>query len=120
METSVATHTHPTAHVLTETVVSLSQAARRLPPFRAGRPVNRATIFRWISEGVRLPDGSRLRLEAVRIGGRWVTSIEALTRFAESQTPAAPVGSDAARIRTPGQRQRASDQAGDELSEKGI
>jgi len=70
-----------------ENPVSLSQAARRLPPFRSDRPVHPATIWRWITEGVRLRDGSRVRLEALRIGGRFVTTVEALDRFAKRQTP---------------------------------
>ena len=70
-----------------ETLLTLNQAARLLPPSRCGRPVHLSCIFRWVRDGVRLLDGSRVRLEAIRLGGRWLTSVEALERFAAAQTP---------------------------------
>jgi hypothetical protein len=69
-----------------ETLISLVDAARLLPPARQGRPVSMSCILRWILSGVRTPSGV-VRLEAVRLGGRWLTSREALQRFAEQQTP---------------------------------
>jgi hypothetical protein len=36
---------------------------------------------------MRLPDGSTLRLEAARLGGRWLTSRAAVWRFLAAQTP---------------------------------
>jgi hypothetical protein len=71
-----------------ETVISLSAAAAMLPPGRRGRPVSISCVFRWITKGVRLPSGEVVYLEALRVGGRWLTSVEALQRFAERQTPA--------------------------------
>src|SRR5262245_53116497 len=71
-----------------EAAITLSQAARALPPGRGGRPVHPSTILRWVLHGVRGPDGSRVRLGAVRLGGRWLTSREALGRFAAEQTGA--------------------------------
>ncbi|HVK18248.1 MAG TPA: DUF1580 domain-containing protein [Fimbriiglobus sp.] len=40
-----------------------------------------STVLRWIHRGVRTPTG-RARLEAVRVGGVWYTSKEAVQRFA--------------------------------------
>jgi hypothetical protein len=77
----------PLVDLTCETPLSLDQAAKRLPPFRQGRPVNPTTVSRWITEGICLPDGRRVRLDAVRVGGRWLTSVEALNRFAAAQTP---------------------------------
>jgi hypothetical protein len=109
------------ANLLTETTISLSQAARRLPSFRNDRPVSPATIWRWDSEGVRLPNGTRLRLEAVRLGGRWITSVESLTRFSERQTQAqTPSHEPPLSIRTPGQINTASERAEKQLEEIGI
>jgi hypothetical protein len=65
----------------------MSQAAWKFPPYRAGKPTNPSTIWRWIVDGVLLPDGTRIRLEAARLGGRWLTSEQALARFIERQTP---------------------------------
>jgi len=64
-----------------ETVVPFGQAARRLPSIRSGKPVSPATLWRWSRDGVLARDGSRVRLETVRIGGASCTSIEALSRF---------------------------------------
>jgi hypothetical protein len=75
------------AEILGGSGLSLSQAARRFPPFRETKPIAPSTIFRWIAEGVRLPNGSRVRLEAVRLGGRWLTSVPAIERFIARQTP---------------------------------
>jgi hypothetical protein len=101
-----------------ETLLGLGQAARRVPSGRANRPVNPSTIFRCIHDGVKRWDGSVVRLEAVRLGGRWLTSLEALQRFAEAQTPA--LADPAPTPRTPTARQRASERAAAELAKVGI
>ena len=71
----------------TEIAISLTQAARLLPPARNGRPVTLGCILRWIVQGAKNPAGKRVHLEAVRLGGRWITSKQALQRFAEALTP---------------------------------
>ena len=75
-----------------EPLLNLSQAAAILPTGRRGKKVHLSTIFRWILTGVNSPTG-RVHLEAIRVGGRWLTSMEALQSFAERQTPdySAPV-----------------------------
>jgi hypothetical protein len=60
----------------TEHLLTLSQLARPLPCRRNERPVHPATIHRWRHPGVR-----GVRLECVRIGGIWHTSMEAFQRF---------------------------------------
>jgi hypothetical protein len=65
-----------------ETAVSLGQATRVLPPGRNGRPVHISTLVRAITKGV-----NGHKLEALRVGKRWVTSVEAIQRWAEAQTP---------------------------------
>jgi hypothetical protein len=105
--------------VRNETLIGLNAAARMLPPGRRGRPVTLSCLLRWIIDGVKLADGSVCRLEAVRMGGRWVTSVEGLQRFAERQTPRL----DDAEPRTPrtaATRQRASERAAKELDKIGI
>jgi len=102
----------------TEQTESLSQAARTLPPGRAGRPVSISCMLRWILEGVRLPSGDRARLEAIRLGGRWLTSKEALQRFAEAQTP--NLDAHAKSPRTPTARSKASECVERELEKAGI
>jgi hypothetical protein len=64
-----------------ESRISLAQAAKLIPPTRQGKPVHASTLVRWILHGVR-----GVRLEAARLGGRWVTSHEALDRFSAALT----------------------------------
>lgn len=70
-----------------EQLISLAAAARMVPPSRRGRPTSPSTLLRWVQDGVACSDGQRVYLDAFRLGGRWVTSIEALARFAGRQTP---------------------------------
>ncbi len=107
------------ASLLSETLISLSDAARRLPPGRGRRPVSFSCVLRWITTGVPGPDGQRVRLEGVRVGGRWLTSEEALARWAERLTPT-PDDGPVAPPRTVRQRRRASDRAAEELEQAGI
>jgi hypothetical protein len=64
-----------------EQILTLSQLAKRLPRRRNDRPVHPATIHRWRHPGVR-----GVRLECVRIGGIWVTSLEAYQRWVDQLT----------------------------------
>src|SRR4051794_22312667 len=95
-----------TREILEGSGLSMSQAARRFPSYRQDRPVNASTIWRWIVDGVRLPDGSRVRLEAVRVSGRWLTSVQALARFVNRQTPTFDAEA-VSTARTPNQQRRA-------------
>lgn len=100
-----------------ESTLSLTQAATLLPPGRRGRRPTMSCILRWVIDGVKTPHGV-IRLEAVRLGGRWLTSAEALQRFAERQTPrlecaATPVQATAG-------RRRATERAEKELDRIGI
>ena len=91
-----------------ETLLSLSQAAKSLP----GRP-HLSTIFRWHLRGVK-----GIRLETCCIGGKRFTSVEALKRFSDETTAAAD-GKPPSR-RTNRQRQRDLAAAEQELSDAGI
>src|SRR5262249_3804223 len=102
-----------------ETTLSLTAAARMLPPGRRGRPVTLSCVLRWILDGVKLPSGEVVRLEASRLGGRWITSVEALERFAERQTPRLDED-HAPGPGSPTKRQRASERAAKELERVGI
>ncbi|HEY1380347.1 MAG TPA: DUF1580 domain-containing protein, partial [Gemmataceae bacterium] len=95
--------------ILSETVIGPAAAARRLGEGRRGRPVHPATVTRWIMEGVRRSDGTRVRLEAVKAGSAWRTSVEALARFVAALTP--PTDGTSAPLRTVAGRRRASEAA---------
>jgi hypothetical protein len=107
------------AEVLAGAGLNLGQAARRFPSYRESKPVNPSTVFRWITGGVRLPGGARVRLDAVRLGGRWLTSVQAIERFIAAQTP---TFDDAAAARPPKKRPRAraAERAAKELERIGI
>jgi hypothetical protein len=108
-----------TIHIRNETLLGLKAAARMLPPGQRGRPVTLSCVFLWIVDGVSLPDGSVCRLSGVRIGGRWLTSVEALRRFAEAQTPCLNP-EPAATPRTAARRNRAAEKAAKPLEKMGI
>jgi len=105
--------------IINETTISLSQAARRLPPGRKGAPTSLACILRWVLAGSRGAGGQKVKLEAIRLGGRWITSVEALARFAERLTPKSN-DSQASPARTPRQRRREAERAEKELEKMGI
>jgi hypothetical protein len=101
--------------ILSEGPIGLGEAAR-LFERRAGKPVHTATLTRWAAKGVRAPDGSRVRLEAVWIGNALFTSRAALVRFVESQQPSPPATTAPP---TPARRQRAAAAAAAELERMG-
>jgi hypothetical protein len=68
-----------------ETVLSLTDAAARLPRRRGGKRVNVATLYRWASNGCR-----GVRLETIQIGGTRCTSMQALQRFFDRLTDSGP------------------------------
>jgi hypothetical protein len=106
--------------ILREQVLRLADVGQHLPPGRKGKRLSLSAALRWILQGVRLPDGRRLHLEAIRVGGKWITSVEALERFALAQTPSLDSDSKGAPARTPRQRQRAAERAERELERFGI
>jgi hypothetical protein len=77
-----------------------------------------STVFRSIMKGVPSQSGERVRLEAVRIGGKWVSTHAAIQRFAEATTPKFNEATPAPRSTTA--RQRAAERAGVALTEAGI
>lgn len=103
-----------------EEPIPLAIATRFVPPGRNGKRTHISTLLRWILSGVKVPGGHIVKLDALRLGGRWVTSREAIQRFAEALTPRpdAPVPSQTSR--TAAQRRRDSDRAGRELDNIGI
>jgi hypothetical protein len=103
------------ADLLAEHTVGFAAGARTLPSLRNGRPVHPSSLMRWARTGVRTTDGRVVRLEAIRLASRWVTSTEAIARFVARLTAAPAVEL----ARTPAARRRASDEAARELARKG-
>ena len=66
--------------ILDETKIDLEQARHRLGT--ADQPLHYVTVIRLIHRGLKMPDGSRVYLDHLRLGGKLVTSTEAIARFA--------------------------------------
>jgi hypothetical protein len=96
-----------------EHILTFSQLAKRLPRRRRDRPTSPSTVHRWRSRGVR-----GVRLEAVRIGGTWVTSLEAYERFCHAVT--ANTGGKVQVSPTEEQERDSTDQVNQQLDELGI
>jgi hypothetical protein len=104
----------------TESTLTLTEAAKLVPPGHGGKKTHISTLLRWILDGVSSPSGEKVRLEGARLGSRWITSKEALQRFMERLTPVVGDTPPPAAPRTPTKRQRAADRAGAELDRIGI
>jgi hypothetical protein len=103
----------------TEQPLSLAEAAKLVPPARSGKRCHLSTILRWIVKGAKAPDGTIVRLEGQRLGGRWLTSREALQRFSDRLTPRLDANAQPA-PRGPEKRRRASERAAAELDNLGV
>ena len=79
-----AKESHPKPHtpLLSETVLSLNEAAGQFPRV-GGRKPHLSTLWRWCRKGLRV-NGTRVRLEYGRAGRRIFTSRQALARFTEA------------------------------------
>jgi hypothetical protein len=67
--------------IASEKLLTLANAALLRPLRRDGKATHVSTVHRWITTGIR-----GVKLEAVRIGGTWFTSIQAVQRFADRLT----------------------------------
>ncbi|NLE37264.1 MAG: DUF1580 domain-containing protein [Pirellulaceae bacterium] len=78
----------------TESLLSLTEATKRLPRRRAGKRPNVSTLYRWSIAGCR-----GVILETIQVGGTRCTSREALARFFHRLTDPRQCG--AGRTETP-------------------
>ena len=100
-----------------EKTITLAEVAKMLPPARNGRPVSVSCVVRWITRGTKA-NGGMVRLEAIRLGSRWLSNKEAVQRFAEAQTPR--FDGQAIPPRTAARRQRAAERAARLLEKMGV
>lgn len=91
-----------------ERLFPLTDAAKEVPH----RP-NVTTLWRWQTRGIR-----GVKLETLLVGGRRMTSREALSRFFAATTAAAD--GDVVRNETPAQRARSVDRAEQRAAELGV
>jgi ATP:corrinoid adenosyltransferase len=94
-DSSMAEFTLPdeTSQVLSEiqtgSGISLSTTSKMFPNHRGKGTADPSTVFRWVTKGTKTMVGKFVKLEAVRVGGRWLTSKEAVVRFVAALTSAA-------------------------------
>ena len=98
----------------------LSRAAQRFPPYRQGKSVTLSCLVRWVLNGVRAPNGERIKLEAARLAGRWITTPQAISRFVAAQSPPSTTTTPTSVPRSPSARQRSSERAAKLLEAAGI
>jgi hypothetical protein len=116
----------PIPQVLTEIQagegLSLSGAGRLFPAHRGDGTTDPSTIFRWVTKGARSAAHQVVKLEAVRVGGRWLTSRGAVARFISALTTAADPMQTMLRpvpTRSSAARQKACERAGAKLDQMG-
>lgn len=102
----------------TEGFKAFSALAEGLVSYRDDKRTHPSTLTRWATRGVKLAGGTVLKLEAVRINGRLVSSQQALIRFLEAQQDGGPKRT--VPTRTPAERKRASEAAEQELIAAGV
>ena len=96
----------------TETIITLGEGCRAVPP----NGISDATIARWIQRGIMVKAlGAFIKLETLVIGGRRLTSREAIARFIAAQNADGP-----APAVTSAQRRRQSEAARTELQRMGV
>jgi hypothetical protein len=77
------------------------------------------SVWRWALKGCPDGKGGHLRLRAMRVGCKWITSREALQEFSEALTPTFDDGNQAPE-RTPSKREKANRQAAAECAAAGL
>lgn len=80
LATANPVQSNPVRRILTEDTLTLQDAADDVASFIGRRP-DKTTMYRWCLRGVR-----GVKLEHVRLGGRIITSRQAITRFIEART----------------------------------
>lgn len=69
----------PAVRLRDEALIGLEELRREFAP--GGTPIDRASIYRWITRGYR-----GVRLPALRVGRRWFSTVEALEWFVDATT----------------------------------
>lgn len=77
----------PETQSQSQQLVPFKTVAEWVPPARNGKKTYVSTIQRWAVNGQRRFDGKIIRLWAMRLGNRWVTTREAFDTFMRRLTP---------------------------------
>ncbi|MDB5311929.1 MAG: hypothetical protein JWO38_6131 [Gemmataceae bacterium] len=104
-----------TAPLNGEPLRPMAQLVARYSGARGAKRPHPSTPIRWATSGARAVDGRVVKLEAVRLGCRWLSSEAAFARFMTAL--ATPLGQEP--VRSPASRNRASERAAAELEKMG-
>jgi hypothetical protein len=97
----------------------MGEAAKILPAHRGAGHIDSSTIWRWVRVGTPGPDGQTVKLEAARLGGRWLTTRAAITRFMSALTPTSDGVPAPEEQRAPSERRKATERAAKRLKAAG-
>ena len=97
---------------------TVSQVCRRIPGARDNARITPSTVTRWILTGCPGLDGVRIKLNATRVGGRWLIAPDHLDAFFAALGATADAA-PAPKPRTATQRLNASERAARELERRG-
>jgi hypothetical protein len=109
-----------TNRILGENPIGLSALAQRIRSHRRKGHVTAQCVWRWLTKGVELSDGSVVKLEAIRLAGRYLTSWAAFERFVVAQQTNGGAAVMPAPTRSPAKRERSSKKAEHILTRAGI
>lgn len=103
--------------IATEQPIPLNQVPKLkcIPRRRAGKRLHISTVHRWATRGLQ-----GVKLETIRFGGTLCTSIEAIQRFCDTLSDPEPPPIPCRVYRPPATRQRAHDQATQQLEREGF
>jgi len=101
--------------------LSLSGVGRTIPGHRGKPTMNPRSVLRWVRDGTITPSGRRVKLEACRVGNRWLTSNSAVARYVQALTDdSEPAATPAVQpTRTDSARRRAAENAAAKLIARG-
>lgn len=101
-------------------LLSVAQVCARYPG-RGSKRLHPSTVTRWILTGCPSRAGVRVKLAAIRVGGRWMLQPAAIDHFfaALASTSPTPIQTHASTRRTSAQREQASARAIDNLERRG-
>src|SRR5262245_47862528 len=106
-----------------EPLYTLAEAGAMLPGRKPGSRVNQSTVWRWAKEGIKpRRGGPRIVLEYTKLGGRMMTSMAAMTRFAAALTAAGAAHGAPPTLERPtvAQKRRRQQQVEAELDRRGV
>jgi hypothetical protein len=108
------------SRIMSEGPQGLAALAKQYPCHRRAGSLTPQALWRWATRGIKTPDGRTVRLEVIKLAGRYLSSAKAVERFITSQSEGIPPIPLPTPSRSPSKRQRAATAAAEMLAEVGI